>query len=79
MEQISFFESDKIKFDDPIYNEIACIKLNETLIMSQLGIVISRYEILSGGKKVKVYVLETENEHEIYYYLDDIYYRINQL
>lgn len=42
MEQISFFESDKIKFDDPIYNEIACIKLNETLIMSQLGIVISR-------------------------------------
>ncbi len=79
MEQISFFESDKMKHGDPLYNELSRIKLNETRIISQLGVVVSRYEVATNKNKEKVYVLETDDEHEIFYSLDAIYTKINRL
>lgn len=78
MEQISFFESDKVKLDDELYRELASIKFNESRNLSRLGIKVSRYEIATKRNKARAYVLETDDEHEIFYSLDDIYNRINR-
>lgn len=79
MEQISLFESDKIKHDDELYKELASIKFNESRILSRTGIKVSRYEVSTRKNREKVYVLETDDEHEIFYSLDGIYNRINRL
>jgi len=79
MEQISFFESDKIKLDDELYKELASIKFNESRTLSRLGVKVSRYEVSTKRNKAKAYVLETDDEHEIFYSLDDIYNRINRM
>lgn len=80
MEQISLFKSDS-EHVDPLYYELSSINLNETRIIAQLGIkvVVNRYVVATKKDKKEVYVLETKDEHEIYYSLDDIYYRMIKL